>query len=203
MSTDAGKKLEDVVVTRYSDKAQVRLGDLWKEQGVLLCLFRRWGCGLCRISAVNISGLKPILDQNNIALIGMGTEELGIDEFIREEFFAGELCVDPGKKSYQALDCKANSWRNLWGLFSGIMKFIKFTESKGYKSNFKGDFNQLGGTFLIAKGGKTLYAHRQTNESFEPDLKQIVEALGTKLPADFVFYPAYGERQQSSSVASP
>jgi prostamide/prostaglandin F2alpha synthase len=195
-NSDAGRRLEDVVVTRYSDHAKIRLGDLWKEQGVLLCLFRRWGCGLCRISAVNISGLKPLLDECQVLLIGVGGDEIGLEEFIVEQFFSGEIFVDDGKKSYKALECQVNSWRNLWGLGSGIVRmFAKFTESKGYKSNFKGDFSQLGGTFLIAKGGKTLYAHRQTNESFEPDLKQIVQKLGVELPADFVFYPAYGDRR--------
>ena len=192
-SEDVAKKLEDVRIMRYSDKQQVRLGDLWKEQGVLICMFRRWGCGLCRISAVNLSGLRPILDQHNFELIG-----LGIDEFIAEQFFSGELHVDVGRKTYEALNCKKNSWRNLWGLLDGIMKFAKFTESKGYKSNMKGDFNQLGGTFLIGKGGKTLYAHFQTNDSFEPDLKKIVEAIGVELPPDFEFYPAYANRNRSA-----
>ena len=199
MSDEIAKKLEDVMVTRYRDRGQVRLGDLWKDQGVLLCMFRRWGCAMCRISAVNLSGLHPILDQHNFALIGIGVEELGIDEFIAEQFFSGELHVDAARKTYTALDCKTNSWRNLWGLFDGILKFLKFAEDKGYKNVLKGNMSQMGGTFLIGKGGKTLYEHFQTATSFEPDLKKIVEALGVELPPDFEFYPAYANRNARSS----
>ena len=198
MSNDIANKLEDVTVTRHRDKQQVRLGDLWKEQGVLLCMFRRWGCAMCRISAVNLSGLHPILDQHNFALIGVGVEELGIDEFIAEQFFSGEIHVDAGKKTYTALNCSTNSWRNLWGVLDGILKFLKFSEQKGYKNILKGDMSQLGGTFLIAKGGATMYQHFQTNTSFEPDLKKIAEAIGVELPPDFEFYPAYANRNARS-----
>jgi prostamide/prostaglandin F2alpha synthase len=194
MSSEVAKKLEEVVVTRYSDKAQVRLGDLWKEQGVLLCMFRRWGCAMCRISAVNISGLHDILDQNNIALVGIGVEELGIDEFMEEQFFSGVLHVDYERRAYKALSCNINTWRNLWGLLDGALDFLKVAEGKGYKNNLKGDIGQLGGTFLIAKGGQSLYEHMQTSTSFEPDLKKIVEALGVEFPADFEFYPTYAAR---------
>ena len=200
MSNDIANKLEDVTVTRHRDKQQVRLGDLWKEQGVLLCMFRRWGCAMCRISAVNLSGLHPILDQHNFALVGVGVEELGIDEFIAEQFFSGEIHVDAGKKTYTALNCNTNSWRNLWGVLDGILKFLKFAESKGYKNNMNGNNNQLGGTFLIAKGGATMYQHLQTSASFEPDLKKIADALGVELPSDFELYPAYANRNARSKA---
>jgi prostamide/prostaglandin F2alpha synthase len=197
---ELSKRLEDVCVTRALDRSHVRLGDLWKEQGVLLCMFRRWGCGLCRISAVNISGLKPILDQNNIALVGIGLDWIGIDEFIDEEFFAGELFVDAEKRSYQALNCKANSWRNLWGLVSGVVRQLaQLAESKGYKSNNQGDFTQLGGTFLIEKGGRTVYRHFQTNDNFEPSLEMIVARIpGAQLPPCFELYPAYRPRKSKT-----
>ena len=63
-----------------------------------------------------------------------------------------------------------------------------------YSQSFEVDSNPL----LAAKGGKTLYAHFQTNDSFEPDLKKIVEAIGVELPPDFEFYPAYANRNRSA-----
>jgi prostamide/prostaglandin F2alpha synthase len=183
------------------DRTPVRLGDLWKEQGVLLCMFRRWGCPLCRISAVNISGLKPLLDKHNIRLVGIGIEWLGIDEFISEGFFAGELLVDDETRAYQALNCKVNSWRNFWGLFAKpIQRLLEMTKAKGYPSGTitGGNFRQLGGTFLMEKGGRTVYRHFQTNESFEPAIEMIVARIpGATLPPCFELYPAY-ERRRSS-----
>ena len=36
-----------------------------------------------------VSAIKPILDSNNVKLIGVGLEELGVQDFIDGKFFDG------------------------------------------------------------------------------------------------------------------
>jgi len=154
------------------------------------------------MSAANISALKPFLDEKNVTLLGLGVETVGYHDFVAGGFFAGELFVDEGKKTYAALNCASNTWRNLWGLLDGeIMRLFKLATAKGFENNMSGDKNQLGGTFVIPNGGgPEMYAHYQTSKSFEPDVRKIAESLGIALPADFMEYPAYAK---GSSAAPP
>ena len=39
-------------------------------------------------------------------MIGVGVEELGVEEFVEGKFFDGELYIDTQKKSYQDLGFK-------------------------------------------------------------------------------------------------
>ena len=43
----------------------------------------------CRLAAREVSAIKPILDSNNINLVGVGLEELGVQEFIDGKYFEG------------------------------------------------------------------------------------------------------------------
>lgn len=48
----------------------------------------------CRVAAKELSALAPHLAKANVRLIGIGLEELGVDEFIEGKFFAGgKFCV--------------------------------------------------------------------------------------------------------------
>jgi prostamide/prostaglandin F2alpha synthase len=47
------------------------------------------------LSAKEISALQPTLKENNVRLIGIGLEPLGVDEFIEGKFFdGGEFNID-------------------------------------------------------------------------------------------------------------
>jgi prostamide/prostaglandin F2alpha synthase len=189
-SMEIAQRLQNVVVTgATADGQSLRLGDLWRPDApgpVLICMFRRWGCGLCRMSAVQVSSLKPYLDPLNVQLIGLGVERVGVEEFIEGNFFAGQLYLDENRQSYAALSCGKTSWKNLWGLLSDeISRLAPLMKRRGFANNFQGDKNQLGGTFLLAPGGALLYGHYQTSTSFEPDLKGLTKALGIELPANF------------------
>ena len=43
----------------------------------------------CRLGAREISAIKPILDQHDTKLIGVGLEKLGVEDFIAGNFFNG------------------------------------------------------------------------------------------------------------------
>ena len=50
---------------------------------------RRFGWPFCRIGAKQLSALKPQLDANNVRLIGIGLEELGLEDFQKGGYFTG------------------------------------------------------------------------------------------------------------------
>ena len=171
---------------------RVKCAALWAQQPVLLCMFRRWGCGICRMSAANISASKSLLATKNVKIVGFGVETFGFEDFEKGGYFDGDLFVDVDAKAYAALELRKNSWRNFWGIFGGnIMSLFKFSQKKGYENNLKGNLNQLGGTFLIMPDGTVPYAHYQSKDSFEPDLLKIMEVLGITPPKDYELYPSY------------
>ncbi len=43
----------------------------------------------CRLAAREVSAIKPILDSNNVKLVGVGLEDLGVEEFLEGKFFDG------------------------------------------------------------------------------------------------------------------
>lgn len=191
---EQSKLLEGIILVRYSDKKSVRLCDLWNERPVLLCLFRRWGCSVCRMSAANIDCLKFKFDEHGVDVVGVGVTIVGIEEFVKNHFHS-EVLIDVNREAYTKLACQRNSWRNLWGLLSkDIRRLFKMSADRGYENNTVGDVQQFGGTLLFQKGGKCLYEHKQTGASFEPDLPKIVELLGGSIPATHTSYPVYQQK---------
>lgn len=43
----------------------------------------------CRLAAQELSLLSPRLSQENIRLVGIGLEQLGVEEFVEKKFWAG------------------------------------------------------------------------------------------------------------------
>jgi len=54
----------------------------------------------CRLASVELSKIGPQLQQQNVRLIGVGLEELGVEEFVEKKFWAGELYIDEKQKSF-------------------------------------------------------------------------------------------------------
>jgi len=44
---------------------------------------------LCRLGALQISVIKPLLAANGVNLVAVGLEQLGVEEFIERKFFDG------------------------------------------------------------------------------------------------------------------
>ncbi|KAG7244742.1 hypothetical protein INR49_029761, partial [Caranx melampygus] len=84
----------------------VELQSLWQDQPVVLFFLRRFGCQVCRWMASEISKLEPDLRASGVALVGIGPEEVGLDEFKEKGFFKGSIYVDDQKKSYKDLGFK-------------------------------------------------------------------------------------------------
>jgi len=69
------------------------------------------------LAAREVSAIKPIFDSNNINLVGVGLEELGVQEFIDGKYFEGDLYIDSDKKAYNALGFKRFGF---FGLFPAV-----------------------------------------------------------------------------------
>jgi len=78
---------------------------------------------LCRLGALQISVIKPLLKANGVNLVAVGLEQLGAEEFIERKFFDGgkdmysyvltlwsvtltEIFIDEKKQCYKDLGYK-------------------------------------------------------------------------------------------------
>lgn len=67
----------------------IALESFWQKQACVITFLRRFGWPFCRLSAKQLSLIKPQLDANNVRLVGIGLEEVGLEQFIQGDFFNG------------------------------------------------------------------------------------------------------------------
>ena len=83
------------------------------------------------MAAREVSAIKPILDQNQVKLVGVGLEELGLEEFIEGKFFQGDLYIDEKKQSYNELGFKRFGFL---GLFPAVLSRLSRAAQSRAKS---------------------------------------------------------------------
>ncbi|KAL0978680.1 hypothetical protein UPYG_G00173830 [Umbra pygmaea] len=139
----------------------VELQTLWREQPVVLFFLRRFGCQVCRWTAAEISKLEPDLKANGIALVGIGPEETGINEFSEGGFFKGDLYIDEKKQCYRDLGFKRYTALSLVPAALGkkVREVATKAKAQGIEGNFTGDLLQSGGILIVAKGGEQVLLH--------------------------------------------
>jgi len=148
-------KLKENVLRNPQDDTQTTFEELWKDQRCVIVFFRRWGWPYCRLAAREISAIQPLLQQNNVKLIGVGVEQFGVEEFIQGKYFDGEVYVDDGKKSYSSLDFKTMTFLQLFpAILSAAARAAQASaKALGLGGNMDGDKWQLGGCLVVEKGG--------------------------------------------------
>ncbi|VDK30762.1 unnamed protein product [Dibothriocephalus latus] len=132
--------------------------------------------------ALELSRFQSALDSRGVRLIGVGHDVDGVEEFQREQFFSGELYLDPKKEVYAAMGYGSVSvLSGIGSLFrSAGRALVRETKDKGVKGNQKGDGWQLGGLLVIEKGGRVLYSFQQQQVTENPDYSKVAEVLGVK-----------------------
>lgn len=60
----------------------------------VLYIVRRFGCPLCRKYAKSISSVQPEIEKLGASMVAYGHEQTGMEEFVQEKFWAGDLYVD-------------------------------------------------------------------------------------------------------------
>ncbi|XP_061688649.1 prostamide/prostaglandin F synthase [Syngnathoides biaculeatus] len=158
----------------------VELQSLWQDRSVVLFFLRRFGCQVCRWTAAEISKMEPDLSANGVALVGIGPEEFGLEEFQKLGFFKGSIYIDEQKKCYKDLGFKR--YTALSVIPAGLGKKVREVSSKanadGIQGNFSGDLLQSGGMLIVAKGGeKTLLHFIQDSPGDYVPLEDIAKAL--------------------------
>ncbi|KAJ3602911.1 hypothetical protein NHX12_030656 [Muraenolepis orangiensis] len=146
----------------------------------------RFGCQVCRWTAAEVSKLEPDLRANSIALVGIGPEETGLQEFRDGGFFKGALYLDEHKKTYKDLGFKRYTALSL--VPAALGKKVRDASAKasaqGIQGNFSGDLLQSGGMLIVAKGGEKVLLHFVQNSpgDFVP-LENLSKALGVSTNA--------------------
>ncbi|XP_071382471.1 prostamide/prostaglandin F synthase isoform X2 [Centroberyx affinis] len=164
----------------------VELQSLWQEKPAVLFFLRRFGCQVCRWMASEISKLEPDLRANGVALVGIGPEETGLEEFREGGFFKGSLYVDKKKKSYKDLGFKRYTALSVVPAALGkkVRDIISKANAEGIQGNFTGDLLQSGGTLIVAKGGEKVLLHFvQDSPGDHLPLEDIAKALGVSANA--------------------
>jgi len=135
----------------------------------------------CRLAAADLSTLQPALAAAGCRLVGVGLEELGVEEFVAGGYFTGELYVDTDKQSFKALGFKK---LGLLALGPAILAKVARSayskaKSRGITGDMKGDGLQNGGLLVVgSEGPKVLFEYRQENPADHPDQDLILKALG-------------------------
>uniref|UniRef100_A0A3P9MLA4 Prostamide/prostaglandin F synthase n=1 Tax=Oryzias latipes TaxID=8090 RepID=A0A3P9MLA4_ORYLA len=169
-------------VVKSADSGEnVELQSLWQEQPVVLFFLRRFGCQVCRWMASEISKLEPDLRASGVSLVGVGPEEVGLQEFKEGGFFKGSIYVDDQKRCYKDLGFKRYTAISV--VPAALGKKVRDISSKasaeGIQGNFSGDLLQSGGMLIVAKGGEKVLLHFiQDSPGDLVPLEDISKALG-------------------------
>lgn len=159
----------------------VELRSVWKERVSVIFFLRRFGCQVCRWTAKEISKLKEAFDQNDVHLVGVGPEELGVKEFMDGQYFKGDLFIDEKKQCYKDLGFKRYNALNLLPAALGqkVRQIVTQANKDGISGNFTGDVMQSGGLLIVSKGGeKVLFHFVQDSPGDHVPLDTICQVLG-------------------------
>jgi len=115
-----------------------------------------------------------------VRLVGIGLEELGLEDFQKGQFFAGDLYIDTKKETYKLLGFKRLNFFSIFpAIFSKVAR-AAYSKAKADQvgGDMKGDGMQTGGTMVIEKGGKTLLSFKQDGPADHVDPADVLKALG-------------------------
>ncbi|XP_053308667.1 prostamide/prostaglandin F synthase [Spea bombifrons] len=181
MATVDLAKVGAIAVKNALSGEMVELKSLWKDQTSVLFFLRRFGCQICRWTAKEVSKLKQSLESNQIRLVGIGPEDVGLKEFLDGNFFSGEIYVDEAKQSYKELGFKRYNALSVVPAALGkkVRDVVTKANADGVQGNFNGDLLQSGGMLIVSKGGEKVLLHFiQDSPGDHVPLETIVKTLG-------------------------
>jgi len=180
-------ELQDVKLISAADGKEILATDLWKEQKTVLRMFRRLGWQQCRAEAVLFDPILPILKENNIRVIGIGTD-YGAEEFYKTGVWKSEFYISKNYEIYKRIPgIKKVALMGLGGLvhIKKINENIKVIKAalgeEAYNKipgNYKGSDPFYGGTFICGPGNVLTFSHfDQFSLDWTPN-SEILKACG-------------------------
>ena len=180
------KRISKTRVISPLDGSETSFDTLWKDQKCVFIFFRRWRWLYSKLVAREVSAIQPLLTKYNIKLIGIGFEHLGAKEFIKQQYFEGNIFIDERKEVYQALNLKRIGYFQFLSSFfsSDAQKAQEYAGSLRLRGNVFGGVNdrklqQNGGCLVVDKGGgeNPLLHHISRDASDRVQVKDILRAL--------------------------
>jgi peroxiredoxin len=170
--------LADIVLPDH-DGNEVRLGDLWSEEPVVLVWVRHYGCVHCRSHAVRLDEARPDFDAAGarVVLIGQATPRQAA-HFRRRLDIDLPVLADQERESYRLAGAKMATAGELLGPKS-VTRGLKATfESRGkvHQGRIIGNAAQLGGAMAIAPGGEVTWSHMAEDASDNASPAEILAA---------------------------
>jgi peroxiredoxin len=140
----------------------VRLSQFWSDHALLLVFLRHLGCPLCfdhvarireRFEELSAAGIRTVA-------VTMG-DAAQAARFKESRKLPCDVLADPGLRAYAAYGLEKGGMIKIAGpqmWWAGFKSVVKYGAARPV-----GDIWQMPGAFLVAKGGKLLYAHRAAN----------------------------------------
>jgi len=132
-----------------------------------------------------MSAIHPQLKQAGVRLVGVGLEELGSEDFIKGQYFSGELFVDLKQESYTEMKMKRHGYFSIWPSVFGKKGRAETSRAKtlSIEGDMKGDGFLMGGTIVVSAGGKeSLLEFKQEGPADHVENTAILKALGIEEP---------------------
>lgn len=139
-------------------------------QLLYVVFFRRWGWVFCKAGALELSKTFVKVNKeypNRLRFVGVGVEELGYDEFLKEGYFSSDLYVNRGKTIYKAMNFQKPGCLSCWGFCKkDVFKRLKNIDEKFAEKKLKTDVAvksdqfQMGGSIMITPIGNVIFQHQ-------------------------------------------
>lgn len=136
-------------------------------------------------------------------LIGIGLEDVGLEEFQQGQFFSGELFIDTKKETYKLMGFRRLNFFSIFPAIFSKNSRAAYNKAKEDKlgGDLKGDGMQNGGALVIEKGGKTLLSFKQESPSDHVENAEVLKALGIEGPPPQS--PPEGAAAAAAATATP
>ena len=156
-----------------------QLETFWTDSPCAIFFLRRLGCAICRSYIKMIEAIRAEYEKKGVQLVAISFEALGEGSDSDRSFEKGGYWNGPlytiDKSIYEALFGRKKLLDNFFGLLD--IDKEAYARSKGTPGNLKGDGFQLGGQFVLAKGGAVKLDHRQKAFGDDAPVAAIVAAL--------------------------
>ena len=173
------------LINARNTSESIVLEDLWADKPCAIFFLRRLGCPICRAYIQMVEKFRAEYEKRGARLVCISFEAFGEGSdfdrsFTKYSFWNGPIyTVD--KVVYEELFGRKGLLDNFFGLLDVDKQ--AYERSKSVPGNLKGDGFQLGGQFVVAKGGKILLEHRQKLFGDDAKLPELFQALDTGLQA--------------------